>query len=294
MLAYCVVKVNFRSNENMIMKKILVPCDFSNTAVQAFRFACQVAALSKGEVFLLNVIELPSLHGSMLVPIHAYEAAFLKEIKSKAHRNFEKLKEKWGARVKTHLFVEHGSVAEGVRRFADKKKVDLIVIGTHGSSGLKEFTVGSNAEKIVRSAQVPVIAIKKFVNTTSLKSIVVPTDLNVASKDFIPSVKALQGFLKARIHLLYVNVPSHFTPDHVTEKRLIEFARTNQLKNCSIHIYNDIDEESGIMNFSAKFKNKAIAMSTHGRKGLNHLMRGSVAEDVVNHIDCPIWTLAAK
>jgi nucleotide-binding universal stress UspA family protein len=276
------------------MKKILVPCDFSNTAVQAFRFACQAAALSKGEVFLLNVIELPSLHSSMLVPIQAYENAFLKEIKTKAHRNFEKLKEKWGGKVKVHLFVEHGSVTEGVRRFVDKKKIDLIVMGTHGSSGLKEFTVGSNAEKLVRSSSVPVIAIKKFVNISSLKSIVVPTDLNGVKKEFVTSIQTLQKFLKARLHLLYVNVPSNFTPDHSSEKRLIEFARNNQLKNCSIHIYNDIDEESGIMNFSAKFKNKIIAMSTHGRKGLNHLMRGSVAEDVVNHIDCPIWTLSEK
>ncbi len=276
------------------MKKILVPCDFSNTAVQAFRFACQAATISKGEVFLLNVIELPSLHSSMLVPVQAYETAFLKEVKAKAHRNFEKLKEKWAAKVKIHLFVEHGSVADGVKRFVDKKKIDLIVMGTHGSSGLKEYTVGSNAEKIVRSSKVPVIAIKKWVNISSLNNIIVPTDLNEVKKEFVTSIQNLQRFLKARIHLLYVNVPSNFTPDHVSEKRLIEFARNYQLKNCSIHIYNDIDEESGIMHFSAKFKNKIIAMATHGRKGLNHLMRGSVAEDVVNHIDCPIWTLSEK
>jgi nucleotide-binding universal stress UspA family protein len=276
------------------MKRILVPCDFSTPAIQAFRFACQAASISKGEVFLLNVIELPSVHSSMLVPIQAYENAFLKDIKSKAHNNFEKLKNKWGGKVKIHLNVEHGSVAEGVKRFVAKKKIDLIVIGTHGSSGLKEYTVGSNAEKIVRSANVPVISIKKFVNLTSLKNIIFPTDLNDAEKALITSILALQSFLKARLHLLYVNVPSNFTPDHISERKLIEFARDHQLKNCSVHIYNDIDEESGIMNFSAKFKHRIIAMATHGRKGLNHLMRGSVAEDVVNHVDCPIFTLAAK
>ena len=51
------------------MKKILVPCDFSSTAIQAFRFACEIATVSKGEVFLLNVIELPFMHNSLLVPI---------------------------------------------------------------------------------------------------------------------------------------------------------------------------------------------------------------------------------
>ncbi len=276
------------------MKKILVPCDFSGTAVQAFHFACQVASVSKGEVFLLNVIELPSLHSSMLVPIHAYENVFLKQVKLKAHKNFEKVKEKWGGKVRIHFAIEHGSVAEGVRRFSDRKRIDLVVMGTHGSSGIKEFTVGSNTEKIVRSSKAPVIAIKKFVNASSLTNIVFPTNLIDVRKEFVTGVQLLQRFLKAKLHLLYVNVPSNFTPDHYTENRLIEFARKYQLKNCSIHIYNDIDEESGIVNFSAKFKNKIIAMSTHGRRGLNHLMRGSVAEDVVNHTDCPIWTLSEK
>jgi nucleotide-binding universal stress UspA family protein len=276
------------------MKKILVPCDFSNTAVQAFRFACEMASVSKGEVFVLNVIELPSLHSSLLVPIQAYENAFLKEIKTKTHNNFEKIKEKWGGKVKIHFSVEHGSVTEGIRKFVARKRVDLVVMGTHGSSGLKEYTVGSNTEKIVRSTQVPVIAIKKSVNVSSLKNIIFPTNLSAVNKDLIISIKALQGFFKARLHILYVNVPSNFVPDHSTEKRLIEFARQNQFKNCSIHIYNDIDEESGIINFAAKFKNKIIAMSTHGRKGINHLMSGSIAEDVVNHIDCPIWTLSDK
>jgi len=276
------------------MKKILVPCDFSNAAVQAFRFACEIATISKGEVFLLNVIELPSLHSSMLVPIHAYENAFLKEIKSKAHKNYEKIKEKWGGKVKIHFSVEHGSVTDGIKRYVDKKRIDLVVMGTHGSSGLKEFTVGSNTEKVVRSAKVPVIAVKKPVTVTSLKDIIFPTNLKFVNKDLINSIKALQSFLKARLHILYVNVPSNFAPDHFTEKRMIEFARENQFKNCAVHVYNDVDEESGILNFSSKFKNKIIAMSTHGRRGINHLMSGSVAEDVVNHIDGPIWTMSEQ
>lgn len=275
------------------MKKILVPCDFSNTAIQAFRFACEIASISKGEVFLLNVIELPSLHSSLLVPIRAYENAFLKEVKSKAHRNFEKIKERWGGKVKIHFVVEAGSVKEGVRKLVDKKRIDLVVMGTHGSSGLKEFTVGSNTEKIVRSSKVPVIAVKKAVNVSSLRNIIFPTNLDV-DKELIASVKTLQSFLKAKLHILYVNIPSNFVPDRATEKRLFEFAKQHQFRNCAIHIYNDIDEENGIIHYSMKFRNKIIAMSTHGRKGINHLMSGSIAEDVVNHIDCPIWTLSEK
>ncbi len=275
------------------MKKILVPCDFSNTAIQAFQFACEIAKASKGEIFLVNVVEFPVLHSSLIVPIKAYENAFLKEIKNKAIRNFEKIKERWGGKIKINFSVEQGSVASSVARFTSKKKIDLIVMGTHGSSGFREYAIGSNTEKIVRTSEVPVIAIKKTVKLSQLKEIVFPTDLKPGSKKLIDSVKALQSFLKARVNILYVNTPTNFSKNIATEKKLNEFAKQSQFKNYALHIYNDVNEESGIADFSSKFKNKLITMSTHGREGLSHLMNGSIAEDVVNHIDCPVWTYAS-
>lgn len=113
-------------------------------------------------------------------------------------------------------------------------------------------------------------------------------------KTLVTSVKALQIFFKAKLHILYLNTPANFNRDIFVEKRLSEFVQQNQFKNYTLNIYNDTDEESGIIDFSLRFKNKMIAMSTHGRKGMNHLMNGSIAEYVVNHIDCPIWTFAQR
>ena len=77
------------------MKRILVPCDFSLTALQAFKFASEIARVSKGEVFLLHIVEVPTLHNSLFSPVRAYENAFLKSLKEKATKNFEKMKDKW-------------------------------------------------------------------------------------------------------------------------------------------------------------------------------------------------------
>jgi nucleotide-binding universal stress UspA family protein len=62
------------------MKKILVPCDFSKPAINAYRFALDVAQQSKGTVHLLNVIELPILHDSVLMPVLNFEAQLLEEL----------------------------------------------------------------------------------------------------------------------------------------------------------------------------------------------------------------------
>jgi nucleotide-binding universal stress UspA family protein len=276
------------------MKKILVPCDFSDTAIKALRFACEIASKSKGEVFVLNVIELPHLPNSVFVPVKAYEDVLMKDHKAKAKKHFEKLREKWAGKLKVSLITDFGSVSNSIYTFIDKKRIDLVVMGTHGASGLREFTVGSNTEKIVRLASVPVISVHTATKLASLKHIIFPTRFDLADKRLINSVKALQKFLKATLQVVYVNTPSVFTRDSDIEKKMIQFIGENQLKNCNVHVYNDYNEESGIQNFAAKFNGKMIAMGTHGRKGINHLMSGSIAEDLVNHIDCPIWTLAAK
>jgi nucleotide-binding universal stress UspA family protein len=276
------------------MKRILVPCDFSAPSTQAFRFACEIASASKGEIFLLKIVEFPTIQGSRLAPVEVYERSFIKELKTKSNKDFEKLKGKWGGKIKIHFSIEHGSVTDSIARFTAKKKIDLIIMGTHGSNGLMEFAVGSNTEKVVRSSKVPVIAVKKAVKISSIKDIIFTTNLDFEKKKFIASIKTLQAFFKAKLHILYVNTPVNFQPDFETEKCLTMFAQQHQFKNYSLNIYNDLHDEKGIANFSSQFKNKIIAMATHGRKGLSHLFNGSIAENMVNHMDCPIWTMVQQ
>lgn len=75
---------------------------------------------------------------------------------------------------------------------------------------------------------------------------------------------------------------------------LEKFAKRFMLKNYTLNIFGDFAEEDGIINFSKNVKADMVVMRTHGRKGLAHLGAGSIAEDVVNHIECPIWTFKIK
>src|SRR6478609_7747596 len=145
------------------MKKILVPCDFSDAAVQAFKFAVEIASQSKGEILLLHVIELPVMHDTVLMPTLNFEQAFLKDMAVGADKNFLKMKEKWAKDgPKVTSFLEYGTTAYTINNFIVDKKVDL---------------VGSNTEKIVRISPVPVFTVKKSVKTSSIKNIAFPNTL---------------------------------------------------------------------------------------------------------------------
>ena len=70
------------------------------------------------------------------------------------------------------------------------------------------------------------------------------------------------------------------------------YARHFGLNDYSVYTRNDFYEQDGIINFAKEIKADLIVMSTHGRRGLAHLISGSITEDVVNHVQCPIWTFS--
>jgi len=274
------------------MKKILVPCDFSENAVEAFKFAVGIAEKSHGVVNLLHVVELPVLYDSAAVL--SFEQAYMSDRKKEVEKGFARLKEKWASdlpvKVKTH--VAYGGTVAVIRRMIQETSADLVVLGTNGAKGIKEFTVGSNTEKIVRSSPVPVISMKKGIK--QVKHIVLPTTPDLDLEALTMEVKALQSFFGATLHVLYVNTPVRFRTDAQIKQTMKEFAKRFMLKNFTLNIFNDMSEEEGIKNFSKEVKADIIAMRTHGRRGIAHLASGSIAEDVVNHIDCAIWTYVVK
>jgi nucleotide-binding universal stress UspA family protein len=277
------------------MKKILVPCDFSKPAINAFKFALDIAAKANGSVHLLHAIELPVLHDTMLMPVLNFEQELLKELKEKAENDFENLLEKHalkGVDVLTKVFF--GAPSKEILKYAKEKSIDLIVMGSHGATGLREIFVGSNAEKIVRNADVPVL-VTKHCYRGPVKNIVFPSDFNTDNQDdMIVKLKALQKFFKAHLHLVWINTPLNFAPDPLTLERMNAFAKHFKLDDYTFHVFNYPNEEDGIIKFKQLIKGDLIAMATHGRTGISHLINGSMAEDVVNHTDGLVWTYAIQ
>ncbi|MBL7858908.1 MAG: universal stress protein [Cyclobacteriaceae bacterium] len=277
------------------MKKILVPCDFSEPSHEAFKFAINLAAKNDSEVYVLHVIDFPAYYetafGFQPIP---FEASALKEIDDDAQRKFEKMLKTYSKNDSNIVFsYVHGHVTSMIIDFISRKKIDLVVIGTHGASGMREFFVGSNTEKIVRLSPVPVFAIRKAVSLSAIKDIIFPTMLE-AQPELIKRIKIVQEFFKARLHILYVNTLNNFKRDLEVKAEMEKFVKHHKLTNCTMNMRSDAFEQDGIISFTHETGGDMIVMATHGRKGLAHFLIGSVAEDVVNHVKCPIWTMVVK
>ena len=282
-------------NPSTNMKKILVPCDFSKPAINAFKFALDIAERSKGSISLLHVIELPVMHDTVLMPVLSFEEELLKDLKERATVQFNKINEKYKRKgVKVSWQVEFGPISKRIIDIIESASIDLVIMGSHGASGIREYFIGSNAEKIIRKSPVPVLVAKDYPRR-AVKKIVFPNAPDTENQsDLVGKVKALQKFFQAHLHLVWINTPLNFVSDVVTHRRLEAFAKEFSLKDYSINIFNYPNEEEGIIEFSKFIGGDIIAMGTHSRKGITHLLNGSVAEDVANHTNNLIWTYSLK
>jgi nucleotide-binding universal stress UspA family protein len=278
------------------MKKILVPCDFSKPAVQAFRYALDIAAKSpNGIVHALYVVEIPVISDTMLMPIIPFENGLLQEIKQKTLLQFAKLNDKYNKEsIKTAIEVQFGRPSEMIQSFVEKNGIDIIIMGSHGAKGSKELFIGSNAERVVRNSSVPVIVLKDYFKG-AINNIVFPNTLETENQEpLIQRVKILQNFFKAHLHIVWINTPINFTPDTVTLARLNAFAKRFQFRDYSTSVFNHLSPEEGIIDFANTVDRSLIAMGTHGRKGLAHIMHGSLTESLVNHTEKIVWSYVNK
>jgi len=275
------------------MKKILVPVDLSSQSNEAYTVALQWAQMSQGEIVLVHVLAPPSAYTGLAGETIAYDMTFFTQMEADVQKGLQKMKEQAGS-VPVSTEVIYGDLVSGIACIIEKKKIDFIIMGTAGASGLTEIFIGSNTEKVVRFASVPVLAVRKSLPIKSIKNILVPSTLDLNQHDFIQKLSALQSFLNATLHILLINTPVHFKRDAEANEALQEFVKHYKLANYKLHFRNYIREEDGIIDFTYTEKMDLIAMATHARKGLAHLFNSSITENTVNHIEAPIWTYCLK
>lgn len=145
------------------MEKILVPIDFSEHSQAALSYAREIAALYGSQLQLLHAIEEP-VYPYFYAPAGGFSVAHqLDELRDKTNEALDKLlSETKGSDVQYEKFVVTGRPAIEITRFAKEQGSDMIVIATHGLTGLERLLVGSTAEQVVRLADCPVFSVKSF------------------------------------------------------------------------------------------------------------------------------------
>lgn len=271
------------------MKRILVPVDFSEYSVEALKVAAQIARKNNFEIILLHLLELPhqvsgDFGNSSSIPEIIY-------FKNKAIEKLEELMDSVFLQgIEVFESIEFKKVDEGIIDASTKNNADLIVMGSHGTSGFNELLVGSNTEKIVRHSKVPVLVIKKGVKEFKANNFVFASDFAKETRKPFRKMLEFAKLFDSKLFLVTICTPGSFKTTMATEKTMEDFIAHFDIDNYSTHIFNDTNIESGIVNFANSVNADLIGVCTHGRTGLAHFYNGSISEDLVNHTVKPVIT----
>lgn len=277
------------------MRTVLVPVDFSSYSNNALDFAYELAKKAgDSRILVLHVLEAidtQSYNTMGMVDTNDQADLYVNLLMQRVSKNMDAIVNdpKYdGVEMIPH--VHRGRPYESISKAIAEHDADLVVMGTLGSSGLDELFIGSNTEKVVRYAKCPVIAIPDGAKFEGINHIVYATDLSEDDAKVIQRLKDGQRLLGAHLHILWVNTPHDITANETMEEKLRDYAREHQLTDFSLNISKAIFAEAGIMNYADEIDADMIALTTGGRKGIQYLFAGSLAENVVNHSCRPVWT----
>lgn len=275
------------------MKKIIVPIDFSEHSEYALKTAAKLAKKHHAEVLALHMLEMSTVALNASDELLGQQAVFFMKLAEKKFNDF--LDKAYLKDIHVTPIIKHFKVFSEVNDVAEKHDADIIIMGSHGSSGMEELFIGSNTERVVRNSKIPVLVVKNSDVDINFDVVVLACDLTEeAVQPYLNTLKMFEE-VASKIHLVHVNLPNDsFKSTFELEKMSADFlskAKRSLNGMEEIHLIADYTVDEGVLNFADKYNADLIVIPTHGRKGLAHFFQGSVGEDLVNHANLPVLTL---
>ncbi|HVS61291.1 MAG TPA: universal stress protein [Gemmatimonadaceae bacterium] len=288
-------------------KVIMVPTDGTGFDREAIRVALRMAERSDAKIRLVRVLATGSFFGmAAATEGTAVAAEVAHSERDRALSEVYALAAECRATSKADITVDlhAGPVADVLEGYAKRHDVDLIVISTHGRSGISRLSLGSVTDSLIRHTTIPVLVVKpptSYLNpqvSEAFKRIVVPLDGSTLAEQILPRVMALARLEEAEITLLNVLIPQSHSQKEIVDPDLpwwdkdISLAQAylfriaGRLRRNGVPVTTDIVISQNVPNaigdFAGRERADLIAIATHGRGGLARMIRGSVADAVMH------------
>lgn len=263
-------------------KRILIPTDFSSQAKAALLSAVKMAEKIEAELFVLHSIDIHDRFVSRSSPVStdSRESILVGRAKELMENH---LASEGFKNFKPTTIVGTSNILEDVMDACKKYSIDFIVMGSSGVSGLESLFIGSNTERIVRHAKVPILVIKDSpIAFEDDKSFIFASSLKSKDKSALKKAKTLAKLLSLKLELLYINTQVNFKTTKDIFTLITSFLTEEERLNIEVIVHNDSSVEKGILSYMEKRKDAVFGIGTNGRKGLARFFNDSIAENIVN------------
>ncbi|MCO5195072.1 MAG: universal stress protein [Anaerolineae bacterium] len=285
-----------------MFKRILIPLDGSQLAEAALLPAMALAQVSGGEILLLNVPFVREVYPTSTAGYRALVPDRVDEEPRDVIQDYlMNLQIRWSATgIKIHTMITDGDEASTILETASAENVDLIVMTTHGRTGLTRWVLGSVTERVLHDAPCPVLVMR---TSTPLQKVLITLDGSVIAEYALEPGLAVARALDAQVRLLAVADSGHFdlvasaeieeavtkgTSAPLSDERAALEQYLGQL--CTNRdwdgvkvAYEVVDGKAvaAILEYAEAHASDLIVMATHGRTGLRRWLYGSVSGKVM-------------
>lgn len=292
------------------IQSIVVPTDFSPFSEAAAARAATLARLDGASIHLVHAVRFPLV-------VAPYEAslspAVWDEVRRAARAQLQEARKAVEARGISTVTAEIADLSEpveAIRAAVESHGADLIVMGTHGHGGLKHAFLGSVAERTLRAAVRPVLAVKEDVARAEqpIRRILLAVDFSAHSDRAVETSAALARRLAASVDVVHAfDLPLDYVPyasDFGMElEQKIQASAAERLEGvrarlAEARVTATLHTRRGhasqvIAELAAELGSQLIVMGTRGNSGLAHVFLGSVAERTLRMAPCSVLTVTA-
>ncbi len=290
-----------------MFEKILVATDFSESSRSAWFAGFNLASRRLAKVDVLHVysyMQYVFSPDNYVVPDERFLTRLLNEMDvqypSRLYPNSHR------------SITSSASIPDGILEYAKKEACDLIVVGTHGRRALGRFLMGSVTQELIRNSPVPVMVVKAIKNpeqhVQNYDRVLIPIDFSDMSMKALDYGIRFANFLRADVHVIHtvdtpaINnlkgmypFPETMIPNTADLNVDLTLSKTIQHKDIVgdsrvATLFGDPAEE--ILNYASKNNCGFIVMGTHGRKGLERTLLGSVTAVVASKSEIPVITVS--
>ena len=274
----------------MKIENILVPTDFSTCAKNALINAIHLAEITDARLIIMSAFHVPVPHARVGATTIVH--ALAQEVEETVKEDFKALEESLPQldEIKYKCVIRHGFAVEEILSAVNEYDIDLVVMGTHGASGVEEIILGSNTNSVIKRVKIPVLAIPENAGLQQIQNIVLASDYReISDYNKLDILKIIIDLFNAELHVLHISPREHISNKSVSEAKKLE----NVLKGIkrSYHFETHDKFEDGLNEYIDDHPVDMVVMLPREHTFLDRILRGNHTRKIVLHSKIPLLTI---
>jgi len=279
----------------MVMKKIIIPTDFSENAQNALNFALELYKNQTCTFFLLHTYTPVIYSYDYQMNVSGYFGELTDTLKENSIQQLErtkrKVKEKFNnPKHNFKVIAAFNLLVDKIKELIEKESIDLVVMGTKGATGAKEILFGSNTIHVIQKIKCPVLAIPDGYFFEEPKNILFPTDYKINYSDkHLETIHNIATLYSSKIHVFHVSNSMPLTVQESTNKSTLHSLLKS--KDYTFETTNNQSVDTAIHNYKKETSIQLLMMINNKHSFFENLFFKPIIHKIGFHLDVPFLVI---